>query len=112
MISPAKPRINELYTTLYKKFGQYLYTEFKKVEIETDKNIFGFDFFAKIEKDNFIIYDKLEIIPQPGYDLDDENNKYPIIEIEIQLNDKVLLETRKYFQFIDVLSEVGGFMEL
>ena len=109
---PVQERINDLYTTLYKNFGQYLYIEMQMVTIETNNNIIGFDFLTKEKVENFIKYDTLEIIPQPGYDLNDENNNYPVCEIEFQLKDKILSEKRQYTQLIDVLGEVGGFMEL
>ena len=110
--SPVKERINELYTTLFKTFGQYLYIEMQLVNIETNNNIIGFDFLTKDKSEDYIKYDTLEIIPQPGYDLDDDNNDYPVCEIEFQLKDKVLSEKRQYTQIIDVLGEVGGFMEI
>jgi len=110
--NPVQERINELYTTLYKNFGQYLYIEMQMVTIETNNNIIGFDFLTNEKVDNFIKYDTLEIIPQPGYDLNDENNNYPVCEIEFQLKDKILSEKRQYTQLIDVLGEVGGFMEI
>ena len=109
---PIKERTNELYTTLFKTFGQYLYIEMQLVNIETNNNIIGFDFLTKEKTEEYIKYDTLEIIPQPGYDLDDENNNYPVCEIEFQLKDKVLSEKRQYTQLIDVLGEVGGFMEI
>ena len=109
---PVKERIIELYTTLFKYFGQYLYIEMQLVHIETNNNIIGFDFLTKAKDEEFIKYDTLEIIPQPGYDLNDEKNEYPACEIEFQLKDKVLTETRHYTQLIDVLGEVGGFMEI
>ena len=109
---PVQERTNELYTTLFKNFGQYLYIEMQLVSIETNKNIIGFDFLTGNKVENFIKYDTLEIIPQPGYDLEDKNNNYPICEIEFQLKDKILSEKRQYTQLIDVLGEVGGFMEI
>ena len=109
---PIKERTNELYTTLFKTFGQYLYIEMQLVNIETNNNIIGFDFLTKEKTEEYIKYDTLEIIPQPGYDLDDENNNYPVCEIEIQLKDKILTQKRYYTQLIDVLGEVGGFMEI
>ena len=109
---PVQERINELYTTLFKNFGQYLYIEMQMVTIETNNNIIGFDFLTNEKIENFIKYDTLEIIPQPGYDLNDENNNYPVCEIEFQLKDKILSEKRQYTQLIDVLGEVGGFMEI
>ena len=92
--SPVKERINELYTTLFKTFGQYLYIEMQLVNIETNNNIIGFDFLTKEKTEEYIKYDTLEIIPQPEYDLYDENNNYPVCEIEFQLKDKVLSEKR------------------
>ena len=109
---PIKERTNELYTTLFKTFGQYLYVEMQLVNIETNNNIIGFDFLTKEKSEEYIKYDTLEILPQPGYNLDDENNDYPVCEIEFQLKDKVLSEKRQYTQLIDVLGEVGGFMEI
>ena len=109
---PVQERTNELYTTLFKNFGQYLYIEMQLVNIETNKNIIGFDFLTDEKIDNFIKYDTLEIIPQPGYDLNDEKNNYPVCEVEFQLKDKIMSEKRQYTQLIDVLGEVGGFMEI
>ena len=101
--SPVKERINLIYTSIFKTFGQYMFTEMQLVNIETSTNIFGFDFLTNPKNDYFIKYYSLEIIPQPGYNLDDETNNYPIVEIEFQLNDKILLEKRQYIQLIDVL---------
>jgi len=109
---PVKERFNNLYTVVYKNFGQYLYVEMQLVKIETSTNIIGFNFFTNPKLQDFIKYDSLEIIPQPGYDLNDDLNNYPICEIEFQLNDKILSEKRQYIQLIDVLGEIGGLMEI
>ena len=110
---PIKPRINFVYTTFFKNFGQLLYVEMQLVNIETNNNIIGFDFLTENEKsENFIRFDTLEIIPQPGYDLDDENNNYSVSDIVFQLKDKILVEKREYTQLFDVFGEVGGFMEM
>ena len=110
--TPIKERINYIYTTVFKTFGQYLYTEMQLVNIETSTNIIGFDFLTRPKKEYFIKYNSLEIIPQPGYDLNDERNKYPICEVEFQLNDKILFERREYIQLINTLGEVGGLMQI
>ena len=109
--NPIKERINYIFTTIFKIFGQYLYTEMQLVNIETSKNILGLDFLANPKLDEYIKYYSVEILPQPGYDLNDEGNNNPICEIEFQLNDKILLEKRQYVQLIDILGEVGGLME-
>ena len=80
--TPIKETLNFVYTTIYKTFGQYLYTEMQLVNIETTTNIFGFDFLTNPKIEKFIKYYSLEIIPQPGYNLDEEDNNYPICEIE------------------------------
>ena len=110
--NPIKERINFLNTEIYKNLGQYLHTEMQLVKIETSTNIIGFDFLTKPKIEEFIKFDKEVILPFPGYNFDDEENEYPITIFELQLNDRILLEKRYYVQLIDVLGEIGGFMEI
>ena len=110
--SPVKESINQVFTTIYKTFGQYVYLEMELVNIETLTNIIGFEFLSNPKFEEFIKYYSIQFIPQPGYDLNDESNDYPVCEIEFQLNDKILYEKREYIKFIDILGEVGGFMEI
>ena len=110
--SPVKESINQVFTTIYKTFGQYVYLEMELVNIETLTNIIGFEFLSNPKFEEFIKYYSVQFIPQPGYDLNDESNDYPVCEIEFQLNDKILYEKREYIKFIDILGEVGGFMEI
>ena len=109
--NPIKEKINFLDTFVFVNFGQYLYTEMQLIRIETSNNIIGFDFLTNPTVNEFIKFDNVEIVPQPGYNLDDESNDYPICDFEFQLNDRILLEKRQYVQLIDVLGDVGGFME-
>ena len=109
--NPIKEQINKLYTNVFKTFGQYMFVEMELVKIETSTNIIGFDFLTKPKTEDFIKYYSLEIIPEPGYNLDDEKNDYPICEVEFALNDKILVEKRQYIQFLDMLGEIGGLME-
>jgi hypothetical protein len=81
------------------------------VNIETSTNIIGFDFLTNPKIEEFIKYDSLEIIPQPGYDLNDKKNNYSICDAQFQLNDRILTEKKQYLQLIDILGEVGGVME-
>ena len=110
--NPIKERINVLNTEIYKNLGQYLHTEMQLVKIETSTNIIGFDFLTKPKIEEFIKFDKEVILPFPGYNFDDEEDEYPITIFELQLNDRILLEKRYYVQLIDVLGEIGGFMEI
>ena len=97
---------------LYKGYGQYLYTQIESVSIETDNNIIGFDFFSNIKIDSLIKFDDLWFLPKPGYDSDEEENEESICEFEVQLTDRILIEKRSYSKLIDILGEVGGFMEI
>ena len=90
----------------------YLYTQLESVYIETDYNMIEFDFFTNVKTDYFIKFEDLWFIPKRGYDLDDEKNEESIVDFEIQLTDKILTEKRGYSKSIDILGEVGGFMEI
>ena len=107
---PIKERINALSSDIYKNLGQYLYTELQLVRIETLTNIIGFEFLTEPRVEEFIKFDK-EVSYAYPYNLNDINNDYPVA-FEVQLNDKILLEKRQYIQLIDVLGEIGGFMEM
>ena len=81
------------------------------VNIVTNDNLIGFDFFEKERSDFYIRFGGVSTVPTPGYNLDDEENEFPICEFEIQLKDNFFSEKRQYSQLMDVLGEVGGFME-
>ena len=110
--SPVKRRINHLNTELFHNLGQYLSSQMQLVKVETSTNIIGFDFLTESKVDDFIKFDKEVVLPYPGYDLYDGIYTYPLSIFELQLNDKILLETRKYVNLIDVLGEIGGFLEI
>ena len=110
--SPVKKKINSLNTEIFTGLGQYLYSQMQVVKIETGTNIIGFDFLTEPKIQDFIKFDKEVILPFPGYDPTDVDNTYPASIFELQLNDRILLEKRSYVQLIDVLGEIGGFMEI
>ena len=110
--NPIKERFNSLNTQIYNTLGQYLHTEMQLVKIETNTNIIGFDFLTKPKMEEFIKFDREEIIPYPGFNLGEEIKSYPVTIFEVLLNDKILLEKRQYIQLIDVLGEIGGLMEI
>ena len=82
------------------------------IRIETSTNIIGFDFFSNPKIDEYIKFDNVELFTVPGFNLDDESNNNSVCGIEFQLNDKTLMEKRYYSSLIDVLGDVGGFMEI
>jgi len=110
--SPVKKKINSLNTEIFTNLGQYLHSQMQVVKIETGTNMIGFDFLTEPKIQDFIKFDKEVILPYPGYDPTDEDNTYAATIFELQLNDRILLEKRSYVQLIDVLGEIGGFMEI
>ena len=110
--NPVKESLNVIDFEFFVYIGEFFYTEMEIVRIETSTNIFGFDFLSNPKIEEFIKYDNVEITPYPGNYIDEETEEYPLVDYEFQLNDKILLEKRKYIQLIDVLGEVGGFMEI
>ena len=108
--NPVKGRINFVNTEIYFNLGIYLYTELQLVKIETSTNIIGFDFLTEPKLQEYIKFEKEQVYPNPGYN--DEENSYPLGTYEVQLNDKILFEKREYVQLVDVLGEIGGFMEI
>ena len=82
------------------------------VKIETSTNIIGFDFLTNPKVEEFIKFDKELMLPYPGYDPYKDEDSYAFSIFELQLNDKILLEKRQYIQFVDVLGEIGGLMEI
>ena len=112
--NPVKNKINFLNTEIYRGLGQYLHMEMQLVKIETSTNIIGFDSLTEPKTEQFLKFEHEEILPYPGYTLDDdeENDNYPVSIFELQLNDKILLEKRHYIQLLDVLGEIGGLMEI
>ena len=110
--NPVKESLNVIDFESFVYIGEFFYTEMEIVRIEASTNIFGFDFLSNPKVEEFIKYDNVEITPYPGNNIDEETEEYPLVDYEFQLNDKILLEKRKYIQLIDVLGEVGGFMEI
>ena len=108
---PTKPRGTDIYSYIFKNIGQYIYIEMQLVNIVTNDNLIGFDFFEKERSDFYVRFGGVSTVPTPGYNLDNEENEFPICEFEIQLKDNFFSEKRQYSQLMDVLGEVGGFME-
>ena len=101
-------RNNFIYNNVYSGVGQDFYLEFQKVIVETDNNIIAFDNSRNIQKEEYLKFDKVSIMPAQSSSSNPDNT---IVEAEIQLSDKILLQRRKYKQLFDSLSEIGGFMQ-
>jgi hypothetical protein len=90
-----------------------IYSYIQIVNIETDEDITGLNFFTDtIRKEQYTRYDESFIITSPLFYGDILRTGGPIADVTLQLSAKVLTEKRQYMQLIDVLGDVGGLMEI
>jgi hypothetical protein len=109
--TPVQFERKDIKGVAFKNLYQKIYTHLQIVNIETDEDIIGFkDFHIKNEK--YLKYEESFVHTNPR-----ENDIYntpgePLCTVIIQLAGKVLTQKRPYPKLIDVLGEVGGFMEV
>ena len=80
---------------------------YQLTNIETDYNLFGFEALADIKKEKYLVYHS-SIVMQTQM----PPNSTQAVMYYIAMNEKVLTNQRKYTQFVDVLGDVGGLMEV
>ncbi len=113
--SPVKHQEKDIPGPLYRDLHQESYAYMQVTLIETEENIFGFEALSNIKTEMHLKYDHAWVISSPNIF---GNYKYkgsesrPISNIRIQLANTVLTQKRVYTQFIDVLGDVGGLMEV
>ena len=80
---------------------------YQLTNIETDYNLFGFEALADIKKEKYLVYHS-SLVMQTQM----PPNSTQAVIYYIAMNEKVLTNQRKYTQFVDVLGDVGGLMEV
>ena len=111
--TPVIRRLVDMNSPVFKELFQLIYSYFQIVNIETDEDITGLNFFTDhIRKQVYTRYDGGFIIAHPPLYGDILRTGGPIADVTIQLAAKVLTEKRQYTQLIDVLGDVGGLMEI
>ena len=110
---PITRRQVDMNSPVFKDIYQLIYSYIQIVNIETDEDITGLNFFTEhIRKEQYTRYDESFIITSPLFYGDILISGGPIAEVTLQLAAKVLTEKRQYTQLIDVLGDVGGLMEI
>ena len=110
---PVERRQVDMNSPVFKDIFQLIYSYIQIVNIETDEDITGLNFFTDtIRKEQYTRYDESFIITSPLFFGDILNTGGPIADVTLQLAAKVLTEKRQYTQLIDVLGDVGGLMEI
>ena len=111
--NPVIRRRVDMNSPVFKDLYQMIYSYLQIVNIETDEDITGLNFFTDhTRKQVYTRYDESFIIASPLFYGDILISGAPIADATLQLAAKVLTEKRQYTQLIDVLGDVGGLMEI
>ena len=109
--SPIEFQRRDVQGVAFKHLLQNIYTHLQIVIIETDEDILGFNYFENIRKEKYLKYDESFVHVSPASN-DIYKNNGTLCTVTIQLAGKILTQKRSYTKLIDVLGEVGGFMEV
>ena len=104
----------DMNSPVFKDEFQLMYSYLQIVNVETDEDITGLNFFTDtIRKQQYLRYSHTFIITSPLIFGDILDGPYrPVADSTLQLHGQVLTEKRQYTQLIDVLGDVGGLMEI
>ena len=103
----------DMNSPVFKDMYQLIYSYLQIVNIETDEDITGLNFFTDtIRKEQYMKYENSFLIASPLFYGDILETGGPICDATLQLSARVLTEKRQYTQLIDVLGDVGGLMEI
>ena len=109
--SPFLPIDKNIYHTISKKLFQEVHVFFQIVNVETDTDIIGFDDFKSYQSEKFLKYESMTVMNNLI-----ENNIYETGEsfcnITLKLSKNVLTQRRTYLKLLDILGNIGGFMEI
>ena len=110
---PVLRRKVDMNGPVFKDLYQLTFSYIQIVNIETDQDITGLNFFTDyIRRQVYTRYEESFLIASPQFYGDILVTGYPVAESTLQLAAKVLTEKRQYVQLIDVLGDVGGLMEI
>lgn len=109
--SPIQLRGKEVSANIGANLFKDVHSFFQIVNIETDEDIIGFDMFSRIRKEKYIKYDESIILSSlKNYDVFEVGES--LCDITIQLSEKELTQKRTYPKLVQVIGDVGGFMEV
>ena len=108
---PVMGRDADIYATVGKKLFQEIHVFFQIVNIETDLDPIGFSDFQNVKSEKYLKYNSLvqmtNILENDLYETGES-----FCNVTIKLTEKVLTEKRRYTKLIEVMRDVGGFMEV
>ena len=108
---PVIGRDVDIYATVGKKLFQEIHVFFQIVNIETDLDPLGFSDFQNVKSEKYLKYNSLvqmtNILENDLYETGES-----FCNVTIKLTEKILTEKRRYTKLIEVMRDVGGFMEV
>ena len=109
--SPVALRGKEVSANVGKTLFKDVHSFFQVINIETDEDILGLEFFSKIKKEKYIKYDQSVILSSlKTNDIFETGDA--ICDITIALSEQELTQKRTYPKLIEVMGDVGGLMEV
>ena len=104
---PVLPTLQDLYTTIDKKLYRNYILNLGVTEIHTDSGIFYEDINIK-KKLQF----RKELQTFTFRDEKDYYNGKSVIIVQLKLDDSIVIQKRSYIKISDILSRIGGYMQL
>ena len=109
--SPYLARNKDIYTKVGKQLFKEIHAFFQIVNLETDIDVIGFNNFNNIKRQKLIKYESTNVMSNI-IESDIYKTGEPFADVTIKLSDKVLTEKRNYTKLIDILGQIGGFMQV
>jgi hypothetical protein len=106
-LSPVFPTLKDLFTTIDKQFHRSYVINFGVTEIHTDTSLFK----EVLKKEKFLQYRE---VFQSFYfrEKKDYLDGKEICIVQLKLDDAIIIQKRTYIKLTEILSKVGGCMEL
>ena len=104
---PTIPTLQDLYTTVDRRIYKNYILNFGLTQIQTDIGLFN----EQIKNDKYIQFKK-EVQTFSFRDESEYLKGKDICLIQIRLDDNVLIQKRKYTKISEILSRIGGYMQL
>ena len=104
---PTIPTLQDLYTTVDRRLYKNYILNFGLTEIQTDIGFFN----EQIKNDKYIQFRK-EFQTSSFRDEGEYLKGKDICLIQIRLDDNILIQQRKYTKISEILSRIGGYMQL
>ena len=108
---PVMPRDQDIYITVGKNLFQEIHIYLQIVNIETDLEFLGLNYFYQVRTNKYLkFYSMNQMTNLIENKISETGDSF--CDVTIKLTDKVLTERRSYTKLIEVLRDVGGFMEV